>query len=81
MSNSQSRQLSNKLLLCWSTSDQPVCQTVSQDSDLFTQLVNKNSDQPVCQTVSQDSYLISYYFAGQQVISQFVKQSVKTVIY
>ena len=44
-------------------------------------LVIKNSDQPVCQTVSQDSYLISYHFAGQQVITQFVKQSVKTVIY
>ena len=37
LTNSQSRQFS----LCWSTSDQPVCQTVSQDSYVITQLVNK----------------------------------------
>ena len=64
-------------------SNQSSCQTVSQDSYLITLLVNTWSATlhiVACHRVSQDSYLIlSNHSAGQRVISQFVKQSVKTV--
>ena len=64
-------------------SNQSSCQTVSQDSYLITLLVNTWSATlhiVACHRVSQDSYLIlSNHSAGQREISQFVKQSVKTV--
>ena len=64
-------------------SNQSSCQRVSQDSYLITLLVNTWSATlhiVACHRVSQDSYLIlSNHSAGQRVISQFVKQSVKTV--
>ena len=64
-------------------SNQSSCQTVSQDSYLITLLVNTWSATlhiVTCHRVSQDSYLIlSNHSAGQREISQFVKQSVKTV--
>ena len=65
-------------------SNQSSSQTVSQDSYLITLLVNTWSATlhiVASHRVSQDSYLIlSNHSAGQRVISQFVKQSVKTVI-
>ena len=63
--------------LSWSTSDQLACQTVSQDSYLITlNLVNKWS----ASLSSSQSGQLSNNSAGQQVIGQFVIQSVGTVI-
>ena len=98
LSNSQSRQLSIFEPLSWSTTHQLVCQTVSLDSYLITQLVNKASaslsnshsrqlsnhyllvNKWLAWLSSRQSRQLSNNSAVQQVISQFVKRSVETVM-